>query len=189
MAKNHAVGRIVPLALATLAAEILTGCAIAPRYTVEYDSVPQSALLVCDGRQLGYTPIRLSVRLPNPEEASKVSAGSSAPGGRTSQNVLELSSCEAVWSSGARAKYPSRVDMAAHPGGIRFGVERKEDAGVNDDIKFDLEVKKERERRREAMEMIRLRELERRMMYDMMLPIGCYNLGGFIYCDRAFDYD
>ncbi len=70
---------------------ILSGCADPDpvyRYSVVYDSVPQSATVVCGDEQKGYTPLTLyySAR-------------------RSMASTVQVTPCKAIWTSGVEADY------------------------------------------------------------------------------------
>ncbi|WP_439327758.1 hypothetical protein [Lonepinella sp. BR2357] len=81
-------------------------------YSVLYDSFPQSAKLICNGQDQGYTPRYLSYSTKD-----KVH----------SDGYLKTWSCYALWTSGARAKYQnyfSNVYIRQYPDGVELTAQR-----------------------------------------------------------------
>lgn len=105
------------LILSTL---FLYGCSSG--YPVTYDSFPQSAVVVCNNQQKGYTPVTLYY----PEESAKT--------GR-----LITQPCYAYWASGHQAIFNDQFDTNQFPDGVRTYV--KTPSPDNRDILFDNQRK------------------------------------------------
>lgn len=75
---------------------IFSGCS--SKYEVTFDSNPRGATLICNGKNWGYTPIKLYYD----EEVKEYKA-------------MNVSSCSANWVSGYSANYPK--DMTIFPEG------------------------------------------------------------------------
>lgn len=102
-------------------------------YYVTYDSTPQGANLICDGRDRGYTPVSLSYEIfPEDREVG----------------YLDIDVCRLIWSSGAtvgpKGSDTDRVDLNRFPKGLRFTRARPNDGdaeGLEKDFAFALKVK------------------------------------------------
>jgi len=94
------------------------------RYPVQYDSIPQSALVTCGGVQQGYTPVNTSYG----EEAIK-------------DGILRTAPCSATWVSGAQASFSTIFDTKSKPTGLKTTVNRPNDPNISNDILFDSQRK------------------------------------------------
>jgi hypothetical protein len=110
------------LALVLMVSTVLFGCQSG--YQIRYDSSPQSALLICENAQQGYTPVTLNYSR------------------KTIKNgVLRAASCKATWVSGAQAAYPTIYDQKNYPKGYVTSVSRPNDPNLSNDIQFDYQRK------------------------------------------------
>ncbi|MDT8370730.1 MAG: hypothetical protein RQ783_01915 [Gammaproteobacteria bacterium] len=100
----------------------LSGCA-SNQYAVEFDSTPQGAVLVCDGKNWGYTPETLYL----PKEKIQ------------GQSELNLSGCTATWVSGAQNRYGT-VPLNQYPDGVRITAPRPDAPNLEQDMNFALKV-------------------------------------------------
>lgn len=99
---------------------VSVGCA--SNYPVTFDSNPQGASLVCNGRNWGYTPTTLYYD----KEVKK-------------ERYLSLQSCSANWSSGARKSY-GQVQIQQFPDGVQQTLQRPDGPGFQQDAEFALKV-------------------------------------------------
>jgi hypothetical protein len=102
----------------------LTGCS-SSKYTVLFDTVPQGASLVCNGKNYGYTPTRLYY-----DESVK------------SQSYLDVSSCEAIWVSGVRQRYPSSLTIFPQ-GSTEITLPRPNAPGYAQDAEFPIKLRQQ----------------------------------------------
>lgn len=103
---------------------LITGCA-SSGYLVQYDSTPQSAMVICNGTQQGYTPLNLYYP-------------------RTSINgsgELYTQACQAVWASGASENYSQHIDTTKFPDGIKITAQRPKTEGFSTDATADYQKK------------------------------------------------
>lgn len=103
---------------------LLTGCAPSG-YLVQYDSTPQSAMVICNGTQKGYTPLDLYY----------------PKSGIYGNGYLSTEPCKAVWSSGATAAYRQLITTSSFPEGIKLTVERPNTDGYSIDTSADYQKK------------------------------------------------
>ena len=96
------------------------GCQSA--YIVQYDSAPQSAMVICGYEQKGFTPLQLNY---SKEEAKK--------------GYLRTIPCKASWVSGAEANFNSDFDTTQFPKGVRTFAQSPNTDGR--DIQFDYQRK------------------------------------------------
>jgi hypothetical protein len=124
------VKNIKLLIVGSLGALILTGCS--SKYGVHFDSNPQGASLVCNGKSWGYTPMWLYY-----DEKVK------------SYKTLDASSCSANWISGARKNYPSNLTIYPS-GGTTVTLQRPNVEGYEKDAQFALQVQNMEYQKRQA---------------------------------------
>lgn len=99
---------------------LISGCQSG--YLIQYDSAPQSAMVMCGYEQKGYTPLNLYY----PKESTK-------------KGYINTVPCKAVWVSGVEAQYQTIVDTVQFPKGIRLFVKNQNVSG--EDIRFDYQLK------------------------------------------------
>jgi hypothetical protein len=109
---------------------ILSGCS--SKYPVTFDSNPQGASLVCNGKNWGYTPKTLYYN----ESVKKL-------------NSLNISSCSANWISGFKKSY-GVVPVTQYPNGVRQILQRPNGEGYATDAQFALQVQNSNYQRRQA---------------------------------------
>lgn len=110
------------LYIAIATATFLSGCA-SSQYAILFDSNPQGAVLVCDGKNRGYTPETLYI----PKENIK------------GQAELNLSGCTATWASGAQNRYGT-VPLNQYQDSVRITAPRPNAPGLEQDMNFALKV-------------------------------------------------
>jgi len=108
----------------------LGGCS--SKYAVTFDSNPQGASLICNGKNWGYTPMTLYY-----DKSVKQSPS------------LNLGSCSANWVSGARQNY-GVVPVAQYPDGVRQTLPRPNIEGYPLDAEFALKVQNMKYQKRQA---------------------------------------
>lgn len=113
---------------------LITGCS--SKYPITYNTTPDGAILVCNGQNMGYTPVTLYY---TPEEGQK---------------VFQTQPCVAHWSSGATANFPTLWDLTRFPNGVRHTLTREKGPGYEQDVQFSLQVQNMRylQRQTEAAE-------------------------------------
>jgi hypothetical protein len=97
------------------------GCS--SKYVVTYDSKPQGASLICDGKDWGHTPRKLYYD----ESVKKLTS-------------IDVSNCSANWVSGARESYPYRLTIFPS-GGTITTVERPRGDGYATDASYGLQLR------------------------------------------------
>lgn len=102
---------------------MMTGCSSG--YLVQYDSTPQSAMVVCNGSQKGFTPLNLYY----PKSAID------------GIGYLHTEECKAVWASGASAAFARHIPTTSYPDGIKYTVERPGTNGYSIDASADYQKK------------------------------------------------
>ena len=100
---------------------ILGGCS--SRYAVTFDSNPQGASLICEGKNMGTTPKTLYFK----EHVKK-------------QETFDISACSANWVSGAQKEY-GVIPVSQYPNGVRQTLERPRGDGYAEDASFALEIR------------------------------------------------
>jgi len=118
------------LTLIILSIFVLSGCA--SKYQVTFDSNPQGAALICDGKNWGYTPVNLyyDAKVKN-------------------SNTLDVSNCSANWISGYKKYYPSKMRIY-QSGGTVIAVSRPVDSDYEKDAQFALQVQQAKYQKRQA---------------------------------------
>lgn len=101
----------------------LTGCS--SQYPVTFNSTPQSAMVVCNGLQKGYTPLTLYYQRT----------------GIDSSGDLHTEACKAVWASGAEAIFAVHFDTNKYPDGVMETLQRPNAEGYSTDASMDYQKK------------------------------------------------
>lgn len=101
----------------------LTGCS--SQYPVTFNSNPQSAMVVCNGLQRGYTPLTLYYQRTDID----------------SSGDLHTEACKAVWVSGAEAAFVYHFDTNQYPDGVMETVQRPQSEGYSADASMDYQKK------------------------------------------------
>ena len=114
---------INPKTLAIVCTLLMLSACSSSKYSVLFDSIPQGASLVCEGKNYGYTPQRLYY-----DESVK------------NQSYMNVSSCEAIWSSGARESYPSRLTVFPE-GSTQITLPRPNVPGYAQDAEFPIKLR------------------------------------------------
>lgn len=110
------------LYMAAVVVIFLSGCA-SSQYAIQFDSNPQGAMLVCDGKNWGYTPETLYL----PKKVIK------------DQSELDMSGCTATWVSGAKSRYGT-IPLNQYPDGVRITAPRPDAPNLEQDMNFALKV-------------------------------------------------
>lgn|SRR5690554_325008 len=110
------------LYMAAVVVIFLSGCA-SSQYAIQFDSNPQGAMLVCDGKNWGYTPETLYL----PKKVIK------------DQSELDMSGCTATWVSGAKSRYGT-IPLNQYPDGVRITAPRPDAPNLEEDMSFALKV-------------------------------------------------
>lgn len=128
--------KLAKLTFIAFSFSLATGCA--SQYAVTFDSYPQGATLICNGKNWGYTPKTLYY-----DKSVK------------KQETLNLSSCSANWVSGARKNYGT-IPVQQYPKGVRQTQQRPNVPGYSQDAEFALKVEqmKIQKKQSEAAESI-----------------------------------
>lgn len=108
--------------LSTLLFLTTVGCS--NKYAVQFDTQPQGASLVCNGKNWGYTPIILYYNEEVKEQAN-----------------LDLSDCSANWLSGAKMTYGT-ISIKEYPNGVTQTAQRPNVDGYEKDAQFALQVQR-----------------------------------------------
>lgn len=106
--------------------------ACSSKYAVTFDSNPQGAQLVCNGKNWGYTPQTLYYDKEVKE-----------------RTTLSLGACSANWISGAHKSYGT-VPLAQYPDGVRQTLQRPSGTGYSQDAEFALKFQQMRQQQRQA---------------------------------------
>lgn len=94
------------------------------QYSITYNSNPTGAAVVCDGVDMGYTPLTL-----------KYTPNSSA------DLFMITKPCAANWISGAKADYTTKWDLGKFPNGVMQTLQRPNVNGYEKDAHFALKVR------------------------------------------------
>jgi hypothetical protein len=100
----------------------LAACGGPSGYPMTFDTDPESAVLVCDGKAYGYTPRTLYYDID-----------------RDTDDTLKVN-CYAQWNSGAVARYSNNLRVYKKGGTIQT-LSRPNVPGRGSDVSFDLQVK------------------------------------------------
>lgn len=111
---------------------LVTGCA-SSNYLVQYDSTPQSAMVICNGTQVGYTPLNLYYPKANID----------------GNGDLYTTACQAVWTSGTSESYSQHINTTSFPDGIKITAQRPNSDGYATDASADYQKKMNDEQRRQ----------------------------------------
>jgi hypothetical protein len=117
--------------IGSLGIVILSGCS--NKYPVTFDSTPQGALLVCDGKNWGYTPQTLYI------DREQLKGKSSLP-----------VNCSANWVSGVIKNYPTSIPLDKYPNGASANAQRPIGDNYATDAQFALGVQNSNYQRRQA---------------------------------------
>lgn len=96
------------------------------KYVVTYDSTPQGATLICNGKSWGETPKKLYY-----DEIVKTNP------------TFNIGSCSANWVSGASQDYPSSLNIFPS-GGTIINVNRPAGDGYASDAQYALQLRQTR---------------------------------------------
>ncbi len=148
-----------------LSASMLAGCASSD-YVVQYDSTPQSAMVVCNGNQMGYTPLNLYY-----------------PKNRIYENgYLTTAPCKAVWASGASEDYRQNLPTSSFPDGIKLTVQRPNTDGYSADATADYQKKMNDEQIRQARQQ-NLQNLNQTLQSMRPKQTFCNQIGTQVICN------
>lgn len=107
-------------------------------YRVQYHTIPAGAKILCDGKQRGVAPFFKYYDL-TPEQ--------------NTDQVLEISNCEALWPSGARAAIQSVIPLDQFPSFVHVVIERPIDVPEYEiDEAFGVKTLAERQKQLEAVQ-------------------------------------
>lgn len=135
----------------------LTGCQSG--YPVLLDSFPQSAMVICDQEEMGYTPMTVYYQKDDIEGSHL------------------KDKCKAIWVSGDEKKYKTNIKIDDNKKGTKILVKRaKNSNNLSMDILFDYQRKKdiEAEKRRSAIDLIK--SFQNKSTY-------CNKIGSQIHCN------
>lgn len=118
------------LIVGSLGMLILSGCS--SKYPVTFDSNPKGAVVVCSGKNWGYTPKTLYY-----DERVK------------QLNSLDISSCSANWVSGYSKNYGT-IPVQQFPNGVKQTLDRPFGDGYEKDAQFALQMQNAEYQRRQA---------------------------------------
>ena len=102
----------------------LSGCA-SSSYPVNYNTEPKGASVICNGNNMGYSPVTLNY-LPD-ENNKKTGSMKTVP-------------CMAIWSSGVKKEFSSTWDLNKFPSGVINTLQRQSGEGYTQDVEFALKV-------------------------------------------------
>ncbi|WP_318387698.1 hypothetical protein [Enterobacter sp.] len=141
---------------------LITGCA-SSGYLVQYDSTPQSAMVICNGTQKGYTPLDLYY-------PKTIIDGS---------GDLYTQACQAVWTSGATENYRQHIDTTSFPNGIKLTLERPNTDGYATDASADYQKKMNDEQIRQQ----NLQSFNQSMRAMQPKQTYCNQIGTQVFCN------
>jgi len=118
------------LIVGSLGMLILSGCST--KYPVTFDSNPKGAVVVCSGKNWGYTPKTLYYN----ERVKQL-------------NSLDISSCSANWVSGYSKNYGT-IPLHQFPNGVKQTLDRPFGDGYEKDAQFALQVQQMTYQKRQA---------------------------------------
>lgn len=131
-------------------------------YLVQYDSTPQSAMVVCNGQQKGFTPLNLYYNLDK------------------GQRVLHTQPCEAHWIGGARVSFGQTINLDLYPKGVVATATNPQP--TPNDMQFDYQRKQQiaeynaRERYRQSM------LLDNYLYQNRIINTFCNTIAGMTSC-------
>lgn len=114
----------------TLSILLISGCS--SKYPVTFDSNPKGAIVVCNGKNWGYTPKTLYYD----KRVKQLSS-------------LDINSCSANWVSGYSKDYGT-IPVQQFPNGVRQTLDRPFGDGYEKDAQFALQVQTAEYQRRQA---------------------------------------
>jgi len=141
---------------------LITGCA-SSGYLVQYDSTPQSAMVICNGTQKGYTPLNLYY----PKTSIDGRGG------------LFTEACQAVWASGVSESYSQHIDTASFPDGIKITAQRPNTEGYTTDASADYQKKMNDEQIRQQ----NLQSFNQSMRAMQPKQTYCNQIGTQVFCN------
>lgn len=144
---------------------LLAGCASSD-YLVQYDSTPQSAMVVCNGTQRGYTPLNLYY----PKSAID------------GIGYLHTQECKAVWSSGAIATFDHDISTTSYPDGIKITAQRPSTDGYSIDASADYQKKMNDEQLRQTQQQ-NLQNLNQTLQSMRPKQTYCNQIGTQVFCN------
>ncbi len=115
--------RFKTIVAGTLSIIILSGCT--SKYPIRFDSTPQGALLICGGKNMGYTPITIYIDREKLKDLSSIPVN-----------------CSVKWISRATKRYPTSIPLNKFPNGINLTAQRPNTKGYEKDVRFALELEK-----------------------------------------------
>ena len=101
------------------------------RYSITFDTHPQGATLICNNKNLGYTPRTVSYLLYK-------------------SNYAEIEQCKAVWASGYSASYSNYINSNTSNTNINLMLNRPTTDGYTNDVEAEIKVKEMLYRKQQA---------------------------------------
>ena len=153
---------------------ILCGCV--SKYPITFDSYPQGATLIWNGRVLGYTPITVKVECNKNELKNK---------GFYLNNVIFDDSnnedgCYAYWISGAITNYTNEaIPIEQYPKGVVLTAMRPNIDGFQQDAEFAVKVQQLKLLEQQAITQQQILNAQRQQAFDQQIEAG----------NRRFDVD
>jgi len=136
---------------------LLSGCA-SNQYAVTFDTNPQGATLVCNGKNFGYTPVKLYYDKKN-----------------ITSSTMNVSNCKATWVSGTSQSYPYNLNVY-ETGGTSIILPRPNVAGYSQDAEFALKVKNMKANQQSAA----AQQSSNNSSYQNNNTVQCQKMGEFI---------
>jgi hypothetical protein len=145
---------------------LLSGCA-SDSYNVVFDSNPQNAAVICNGRFLGYTPHTRWYPI------AKITNG------------FPMSECIAQWSSGTSTRYRdvSASDVAKYPTGIGRIVQREPGGDYKTDAQSAERAHQQTQQLQQQQRIINQND-DRIPDAGIKMPTYCYKFGQMVTCNN-----
>ena len=122
--------KIIKYGILVIGIYFLSGCS--SKYSVTFDSNPKGAVVICNGKNWGYTPKTLYYD----ERVKQLSS-------------LDISSCSANWVSGYNKNYGT-IPVQQFPNGVKQTLDRPFGDGYEKDAQLALQMQNTEYQRREA---------------------------------------
>jgi hypothetical protein len=133
LSEKESFMRRLPVLL-SLSILLLSGCS-STGYKITYNTVPEAASVICNGKNEGYSPVTLNY---SPDENTKNSG------------VMKTVPCTAIWSSGARKDFGNIWDLNKFPNGVMQTLQRPDVDGYSQDAEFALRVQQMKQQKSAA---------------------------------------
>tara|TARA_B100000686_G_scaffold4311_1_gene4344 strand:- start:73 stop:564 length:492 start_codon:yes stop_codon:yes gene_type:complete len=136
------------------------------KYRLTFNTNPQGATLICDGKNWGYTPVQLYL----PEEVRQ-------------KSYIDGNPCVAHWASGAKASYHSQVAIYPSAAGTILNLDRPPGPGYEIDAEFNLKLQQMQYQKRSLEAAERAAAAAEDSAFQNSLPVSCFSYAGITTCN------